>query len=158
MRQKANHRRHKQNCWKLIPVCVAQLECPLSPAITESGAPPLCKTLSLTITGMSTTLSKTGRRDENLHNRDIDHEEVLQRAESRRISQQLQLWETTVSSTPAPLHDRHAEDVTHLVRGMQLRSNSFLHCLTQALSLAQQRACRLLTKNCNVQHSVDERI
>ena len=81
-------------------------------------------------------------------------------AESQRISQQLQLWETTVSSTPAPenLHDRHAGDVNHLVRGVQLRSNSFLHCLTQALSLAQQRACRRPTKNCDVQHSVDERI
>ena len=75
----------------------------------------------------------------NLHNRDIDHEEVPQRAGSRRISQQLQLWETTVSSTPAPenLHDRHAEDVEHLVRGKQLRNHSFLHCLTQALSFAQ---------------------
>ena len=59
------------------------------------------------------------------------------RAESQRISQQLQLWETTVSSTSAPenLYDRHERDVNHRVRGVQLRSNSFLHCLTQALSL-----------------------
>ena len=36
--------------------------------------------------------------------------------ESRRISQQLQLWETTVSSTPAPenLHDPRTRDVDHL--------------------------------------------
>ena len=157
MRQKNNHRRHKQNCWKLIPVCVAQLECPLSPAITESGALPLSLTTVVDNNGHVNDLVQDWTQM-NLHNRDINHEEVLQRAESRRISQQLQLWETTVFSTPAPLHDRHAEDVNHLVRVSQLRSNSFLHCLTQALSLAQQRACRRRTKNCNVQHSVDERI
>ena len=44
-------------------------------------------------------------------------------AESRRNSQQLQLWETTVSSTLASenLHDPHNEDSDQLVRGMQLR-------------------------------------
>ena len=53
-----------KNAGSVVPVCVAQLECPLKQAMTEFEAPPLCKTLSLTITGMSTTLSKTRRRDE----------------------------------------------------------------------------------------------
>ena len=75
------------------------------------------------------------------------------RAESRRNSQQLQLWETTVSSTLAPenLHDPHTGDIDHLVRGMQLRNHSFLHCLTKALSFAHQRACRRPTQNCAVE-------
>ena len=58
------------------------------------------------------------------------------RAESQRISQQLQLWETTVSSTPAPenLHDRHAGTSTTL--------SEDCNCGATVFSTVRPRLCR----------------
>ena len=58
------------------------------------------------------------------------------RAESRRISQQLQLWETAVSSTPAPenLYDRHA--------GTSTTVSEECNCGATVFSTVGPRPCR----------------
>ena len=47
-----------KNAGSIVPVCVAQLEGPRKQAMNCIEAPPRCNTMSLTITGMSTTLSR----------------------------------------------------------------------------------------------------
>ena len=42
-KKKTHHRHQNSNAESQVPISVAQLECPLSPAITESGALPLSK-------------------------------------------------------------------------------------------------------------------
>ena len=68
------------------------------------------------------------------------------RTESRRNSQQLQLWET-LSSTLAPenLHDPHTGKSTTLSEECNSGTTVF-NCLTKALSFAHQRACRRPTR------------
>ena len=156
MRQKAHHRRHKQNWWKLIPVCVAQLECLLSLAITESGALPLCNNLSLTITGMSTTLSKTGRKDEPAQQGHRPRRSTATCGISTDFSTAATVGDdcllyTCTSARPArrgrlPPCQRKA---TAEPQFSPLSDPGPVICTT--------RACRRPTKNCAVQHSVDER-
>ena len=61
---------------KCKPATRSNMPLPLSTMKFE--AVPLLQSLSLTITGMSTTLSKDWTTQMNLHNRDIIHVEILQ--------------------------------------------------------------------------------
>ena len=119
MRQKAHHRRHKQNCWKRHTRLCCTTECPHKQAMNG-----ICGTSTVKNPVVAQRRARQQPGPEldanmNLHNRDIDHEEVLQLQNLRNCN----CGSSTVSSTTASRNCTACKpNIDHLVNVLQLRN------------------------------------